>query len=223
MKNIRYFLFPWFVFLVIGATLILLSSKDELHLFFNAHHNNIANTIFYYVTILGNGWTAIVVSIALLFVRYRFAFITALSYGISSGITQALKHFVFTSHDRPTKVFESNHSLYLVPGVDNNFYYSFPSGHSTTAFALYFCLALFTNNKQLKFLCFVFALLASYSRVYLSQHFFEDIYAGSVIGVATTFCIFLIVKPNEDQNQLDKSLFDFRFSKLTEKKPKRES
>jgi membrane-associated phospholipid phosphatase len=30
---------------------------------------------------------------------------------------------------------------------------------------------------------FLLALIAAYSRVYLSQHFFEDIYAGSFVGL----------------------------------------
>jgi membrane-associated phospholipid phosphatase len=37
---------------------------------------------------------------------------------------------------------------------------------------------------------FCLALVASYSRVYLSQHFFGDIYAGSVIGVGSTLALY---------------------------------
>lgn len=37
---------------------------------------------------------------------------------------------------------------------------------------------------------FVLALLAAYSRIYLSQHFFADVYAGSLIGVLTTILVY---------------------------------
>ena len=34
-------------------------------------------------------------------------------------------------------------------------------------------------------LCLLLATLGGYSRIYLSQHFLEDVLAGSVIGVAS--------------------------------------
>ena len=94
---------------------------------------------------------------------------------------------------RPKKFFEGIHDLYFVPGVDNYLYNSFPSGHSTCAFALYFALSLILDNKIIKSICFTIALLVAYSRVYLSQHFFEDVYAGSLIGVVTTIIIFYLL------------------------------
>jgi membrane-associated phospholipid phosphatase len=42
-------------------------------------------------------------------------------------------------------------------------------------------------------LFFLCAFLASYSRVYLAQHFFGDIYFGSLIGVVTTIVLFILL------------------------------
>jgi membrane-associated phospholipid phosphatase len=54
-----------------------------------------------------------------------------------------------------------------------------------------FCLlSIFTRNKALGYVWFCLALIASYSRVYLSQHFFGDIYFGSIIGVISTVAIY---------------------------------
>jgi membrane-associated phospholipid phosphatase len=59
---------------------------------------------------------------------------------------------------------------------------SFPSGHALSAFALFFCLLFVSRSHFLKILFFILALLAAYSRVYLSQHWLIDIYVGSIIG-----------------------------------------
>lgn len=69
---------------------------------------------------------------------------------------------------------------------------SFPSGHSTSAFCLFFCLCIISPKVWQKIFFFCLAILIGFSRVYLSQHFFEDIYVGSIIGVGFSFTIFYI-------------------------------
>jgi len=193
-KNNVFFLVPYFFFFLSGAFLLVSFSPGQLHLFFNGFHSEWANVCFSKLTYLGDGWTAVLISLLLVFYKLRFALITLLSYGLSSLIAQVLKHFIFEGRIRPLRFFEGVHGLYLVPGVDMNSYYSFPSGHSTTAFAVFFCLALFTSQNWLKAGCFVIALLTAYSRVYLSQHFFADIYAGSVVGVGSAFIIYWLLR-----------------------------
>jgi membrane-associated phospholipid phosphatase len=137
---------------------------------------------------------AVLVVIILLAIKYKYAFIVGISNIISALITQTLKQTVFAHAVRPKKFFEGIHDLYFVPGVENYLYNSFPSGHSTCAFSLYFALALLVKNKILKLLFFIVALLIGYSRIYLSQHFFEDVYAGSIIGVTTTIIVYYFIQ-----------------------------
>jgi membrane-associated phospholipid phosphatase len=143
--------------------------------------------------------------IILLTIKYRYAFIVGASNIIASFITQVLKQTIYADVVRPKKFFEGVHELYLVPGVDNHLYNSFPSGHSTCAFALYFALALINENKFLKLFLFAIALLTGYSRIYLSQHFFEDVYAGSIIGVCSTFIVYYFIQKT-NKPSMDKSL-----------------
>ena len=171
----------------------MLNSKAEKHLEFNAFHTSFFDTFFYYFTFLGDGVTAVLVVILLLTVKYRFALVVGVSNIISALITQFLKHQVFDNVVRPKKYFEGVHDLYFVPGVDNYLYNSFPSGHSTCAFSLYFALSLIVKNKLLKFIFFAMAVLVGYSRIYLSQHFFEDVYAGSIIGVVITIIVYFSI------------------------------
>lgn len=195
-KANSFFLLPYVLFLLAGAVLIIENSKSATHLEFNRFHDHFFDIFFSYITYLGDGYAALLTAVMLLAVRYRYVVLVALSNIISALITQTLKHTLFSNVVRPKKFFEGIHDIYLVPRVENYLYNSFPSGHSTCAFALYFSIALIVENKILKLFCFVVALLVAYSRVYLSQHFFEDVYAGSLIGVTTTILVYLVVRKN---------------------------
>lgn len=204
-KNNRSFLLPYFCFLLGGSMLIIANTKASTHLEFNALHSAFFDTFFKYATNLGNGYMVVLVGIILLTVSFRTTLIVGLSNIISGGITQLLKHTLFEDVVRPKKFFEGVHDIYLVPGVDNHLYNSFPSGHTTCAFSLYFALALIVKDKFLKFAFFLVALLAGYSRIYLSQHFFEDVYVGSIIGVTVSGVLFYYLN-GVDNTRLDNSL-----------------
>lgn len=193
IKSNTAFFIPYFIFLLAGILLIVLDSKAEKHIEINAFHSSFFDVFFFYITYLGDGFVAVLITIIFLFVRYWSALLVGISNILGTAITQTLKHTLFSEVVRPKKFFEGIHDLYYVPGVDNYLYNSFPSGHSTCAFALYLALALLTENKLLKFVCFLLAFLVAYSRIYLSQHFFEDVYAGSVIGVASVLIVWAIL------------------------------
>jgi undecaprenyl-diphosphatase len=63
--------------------------------------------------------------------------------------------------------------------------YSFPSGHSITAFAVALSIGLFYPELQAPLLAVAF-LIAS-SRIILGMHFLSDVLAGSAIGAALGF------------------------------------
>jgi len=58
--------------------------------------------------------------------------------------------------------------------------YSFPSGHTATAFAAASILNYF--DKKRKWFYYVVALLISFSRIYLGCHYFLDVITGAIIG-----------------------------------------
>ena len=205
LKSNSSFLLPFSVFLLIGAIALLANSKTDLHLLINSFHNRYLDIFFYYTTYLGDGVVAILTIIILLVVKYRYALLVGMSYVVSSMFTQLLKHTLFEDVVRPKKFFEGIHDLYFVSGTENHLYNSFPSGHATTAFALYFSLALIVKNNTLKFFLFVIALLVGFSRIYLSQHFLSDVYAGAVIGVFITFISYGVIQ-NSKAQWLDRSL-----------------
>jgi len=60
--------------------------------------------------------------------------------------------------------------------------YSFPSGHTASAFA--FAAAIFAFNKKWGIAAGILALLIGFSRLYLYIHYPTDVAAGLVIGIA---------------------------------------
>jgi membrane-associated phospholipid phosphatase len=187
------FLIPYLLFLVIAGSFLLSHTKGEAHLIINQYRSEFCDYFFSIATYIGDGYTVAAIVLLLCFVKYRYAFLIALSNISSSVITQTLKHTVFSDQVRPKKYFEGIAELKLIPWVENYSYNSFPSGHTTVAFTTFFCLALLLENKWLKSLMFFMALTIGFSRVYLSQHFLNDVVAGSVIGVVTSLLTYQYV------------------------------
>jgi membrane-associated phospholipid phosphatase len=80
---------------------------------------------------------------------------------------------------------------------------SFPSGHTSAAFALFACMALISPRKWAP-LWITAAWAVAYSRIYLSQHFLEDILLGSIIGVVSSCAVFMLMNHylNKTNNKL---------------------
>ena len=66
-------------------------------------------------------------------------------------------------------------------------YWSFPSGHTTTAFAL--ATALFLLWPRFLPLYVAFAALIAVSRAVVGEHFVSDAVAGAFVGVTMTLCV----------------------------------
>ncbi|RYE28102.1 MAG: phosphatase PAP2 family protein, partial [Sphingobacteriaceae bacterium] len=100
-------------------------------------------------------------------------------------ISQTIKHLV--KAPRPHLFFSKKlHDIYLVKGVimlDTN---SFPSGHSVSAFTAAVVFTYAAKNKIWSGFWLMLAVLVAYSRMYLSEHFLQDVTAGSGLGVLIT-------------------------------------
>ena len=173
--------------LIASLTVIALNEKLDLHLWFNQFHNSFFDFFFRFATQLAEGWfIGIVVFLALLH-RVRLGVAGLAGIALSGITTQMLKRLVFGDHFRPIKLFDGLADLHLIEGVTMHSAHSFPSGHATAAFALFLFGAYAFKKKWVQLVCYGFALITAYSRVYLSQHFFEDIVVGSAIGILVCF------------------------------------
>jgi membrane-associated phospholipid phosphatase len=82
----------------------------------------------------------------------------------------------------------------LVNDVQMHKQHSFPSGHSTTIFALATILSLHFKSYRTGIILFFISIFTAYSRVYLSQHFIQDVLAGSMFGVVFSSIIYIYLE-----------------------------
>jgi len=216
-KNIAFFI-PYLFFLFVGGFILGFWSKTDIHYCINRHHSHIANLFFSDWTNLGLAIMIIPVVLILSFVKLRYVIISIIGFLVTVIITESLKYLFYTP--RPVTVFNEIHqTLYLVPDIEMHLWKGFPSGHTATGFCMFCLLALYTQNNFLKFFYFVVVFLIAYSRMYLSQHFLQDVYAGSIIGIGSALFAYTWVMNahifNAYTHRLDKPLIRLRFRKIT--------
>jgi len=195
LNNLAFFI-PYALVLVASSFLLLSYEKAELHLMLNNYHSPFFDQFFRFATYLGDGVMIAIIAVALLFVRFRYAIAFLIGSLITAGIVNLFKKVLLEDMYRPSKYFElfENTKLHLVEGVNLHSLQSFPSGHTATAFNVFFFLALVIKKPALKFVMFLLAITVAYSRVYISQHFLIDITVGSIIAVLIMFFTYLWMK-----------------------------
>jgi membrane-associated phospholipid phosphatase len=131
---------------------------------------------------LGDGSLALLIFVILIIFRKYLEATHILVAFITSGIVaQVIKNL--THAPRPRAFFKPGAYSNFIDGVTQSGLTSFPSGHTTTVFALATILALHARNKNWGILYLLLAVGEAYSRVYLGQHFLQDVVVGSLIGV----------------------------------------
>lgn len=184
--------------LLTGAALLAASvlsfwqTQLEISLGLNLYHLRLLDYLAYFTTHLGDGIFAVLLSLYLMYVSFPKGLLVLLGYALSSGLTQALKHLVFYDLHRPLWHLErmANALYYLPPGAEHVYNNSFPSGHSTTAFAIFAMLSFFATAAREKVMWFFIALTVAFTRIYLLQHFLIDTMAGAVIGTSISYLIY---------------------------------
>ncbi|HTL80772.1 MAG TPA: phosphatase PAP2 family protein [Bacteroidia bacterium] len=188
LRSNRIFLLPYAAILLVSAYFLARFTKDEIHMSMNAHYSAIGDLVMPWITYMGDGLVVTVLVLLLFAINRNYAFFTGISCLVASGITQLLKHTYYYGVPRPAYEFPGK--LHLIHGLKNYLYDTFPSGHSTLAFAFFFSLAIGAEKNWVKMLFLFCAFLVAWSRIYLSQHFLEDTFAGSIIGTITALVVF---------------------------------
>jgi membrane-associated phospholipid phosphatase len=205
-----YFFVPYFIFLIIGAVILLTTGKGDSLIFINSYHNLFLDRYFVFWTTFGEGIWYLTILIPLMFFRIGHL-INGLILYLSSGLFAQILKNIFDI-PRPIKYFGNNIQLYLVPGLDIYSYNSFPSGHATSGFTMLLFFAMITKNKTAGLFYFFCALSIAMSRVYLVQHFLVDIYFGSLLGTITTIIVFNYLENSEKLS--NSGWFNYRILKL---------
>lgn len=119
---------------------------------------------------------------------------------INTAITQGLKYTI--NRQRPYEAYPTIINPYTIE-TDA----SFPSGHTSTAFALATSISLQNKKWYVVIPTFAWASSVSYSRMYLGEHYPTDVFAGAVIGIGSAYL----------SNWLNKKLFNYDDQKRNSK------
>lgn len=184
----RLFFAFWGLFFIIGLLLLFFAGKAASFVDLNPYHRTTLDAIFQWITFLGDGVFSVIV-IVLFLLRRRWAKATqVLAAFLLSGLLAQLLKRAF-SMPRPKEFFAPGVYPYFIEKVTRHGFASFPSGHTTTIFALTTMLALFSSNQQHKVAYLLAAVVVGYSRIYLGNHFLEDVLAGSIIGTVVAVLV----------------------------------
>ena len=147
--------------------------------------------LFSFVSVLGHdGIPLIIISVILVVFRKtrRYGVAMLLSLGIGALITNCVLK-VLIARARPyseeTRLFFNSdlyQKLWITVGQQTESDKSFPSGHTTAAFASMTAVFL-TGPKRISWTAFIFALLMAVARIYLVVHFASDVIAGIIVGI----------------------------------------
>jgi undecaprenyl-diphosphatase len=134
---------------------------------------------------LGDGWLWWAVGLGLLLLGGPGRFIAVgaatISAAISVGLFLRLKKII--NRTRPCAIEPHCWATLLPPDQ-----FSFPSGHSMTAFAVAVTLSLFYPALEAPLLFCAFSI--ALSRILLGMHFLSDVVAGSSLGAVIGYVVY---------------------------------
>ncbi len=148
------------------------------------------DSFFMYFTELGNTFWFVGIALILLFFKKRYEFFqAALSMAIMGIIVNVSKRLIFNSWKRPKAVLD-NMGIdipHLIAGMDYHSSFTFPSGHTSSAYSMLFFLVLVVKDKRISIFLALLAFSIAFSRVYLLQHFINDVFAGAIVGMVSVY------------------------------------
>ena len=190
-KENRSFFLAYFLILAFALFILFTHNKEESFILMNPYHTKFLNFVFEGITLLGDGIFSVLLCVALLVIKKRYlSFIVFISFATSGIVAQVLKYFI--SEARPAIYLEKTNYPYFIENVTLHNFHSFPSGHTTSIFALVSIIAFAIKDKKYAIPLLLGGLLVGYSRLYLGQHFILDVTVGSILGVIFSILTWMI-------------------------------
>ena len=175
--------FAWFMPLAplaLACAIYFGEFQSSTFLFINRFTQLLPDTLWAWLTFLGNGWGAFALAFPLLLLAPRLLTAGVFAGGFAALASTALKGFF--DLPRPAGVLTDG-SFYRIG--EALLYKAFPSGHTLTAFAitsaLYFSI---DKEKRTPFIpLFLLAALVGLSRSAIGAHWLTDVLAGAGVGI----------------------------------------
>ena len=183
-------------FIVIASVIIGLNNKVDCFIKLNPVHDRWLDIFFIGLTWLGDGlFSLLAAALVVWFWKdYRLTIHIVIAYLASGLAAQVMKRIWMAP--RPRAIIETGLYKNFLAGISHTGFNSFPSGHTTSAFALATILALHSAKKGWGIFFLFLAIGVGYSRIYLGQHFLPDVTAGAILGTATGLLVYGFININ---------------------------
>lgn len=161
----------------------ILEWDKELFLFLNSFHNDFWDTIMLFVTRKETWVPFYIVIIFFIIKNYRsksllILIFLAITIIASDQLSVLLKETI--QRLRPVHDSSIGHLVHNI--LKKGGLYGFVSSHATNSFAIFVFTSRVFKNRYYSFLLFCWALLVSYSRIYIGVHYPLDILGGMILG-----------------------------------------
>lgn len=197
-------------YFVLGAMAFLWIEKGDVVIYINRYATDFGDIFFKYFTEAGNGWVIVPVAVITLLYRYYYGVVMTISLLFTFVASYLFKQVFFPGVLRPRAALDESVFTHFIDGFDYHSVNSFPSGHTMAAFSCFFTLALFIPNKYLSYAILIIAFIVGLSRMYLLQHFFVDVYVGSLIGSINTVLALFVTNVIFKESTFSKGLFKMK-------------
>ncbi len=166
----------------------------RLFLWLNSHHSPFWDQFMYFVSGKAEWIPLYLILAAYIIYRYKFQSILILIGAIIavSAADQLAVHAFKNVFERlrPSQDPEIASLVHIVNNYRGGLY-GFVSNHAANTFALATFLILLIKNKWFRLFILCWALLVSYSRIYLGVHYPADILGGALLGMLIAWMVWI--------------------------------
>ncbi len=175
----------------------IIALDTQLFLWLNSYHSPVWDKIMWFISGKIEWLPLYILIIVYIIYRYRLKSITiliAIVLTVALADQLAAKAFkeVF-ERLRPSHNPEIQHLVHIV-GDYRGGSFGFVSNHAANSFSLAMFITLLFKNKYISTFIFFWALLVSYSRIYLGVHYPGDILGGAALGILLGWLIYLLYR-----------------------------
>ena len=146
---------------------------------------NFFTPFFEFISFLGHDGIPLIIISAILIVfkkTRKFGIAMLLSIAVGALITNCCLKILIARARPYADVNSIYYKLWQMVGMNTESDKSFPSGHTTAAFA--FSTAIYLVGKRsISWTAYIFAVLMAVARIYLVVHFPSDVVAGIIVGL----------------------------------------
>jgi len=172
----------------------ILEADIELFLFLNSYYSDYWDSIMLIITHKEIWFPFFLVTIFFLIKKYRsksllILIFLALTILASDQLSVLIKDTV--QRLRPVYNPQIQHLVHSV--LQNSGQYGFVSSHAANSFGIFFFISRIFRKRGFSLLLFFWALVFSYSRIYLGVHYPGDIICGAILGAFIGIVLYKIL------------------------------